>query len=132
MKATLISFLILATLFSTACNSNAQDKKAGPAVELLEPTAFWSSYEQVNENAFLLDCRTPEEVSRGALPGATNIDLRSADFENKVSELNKENPVYVYCQVGGRSAKAAEKLKDLGFTKVVDMKGGYQAYLKSN
>ena len=37
---------------------------------------------------------------------------------------NKEKPVIVYCKSGGRSEKCAQILKDSGFVKVYDIKGG--------
>jgi rhodanese-related sulfurtransferase len=37
----------------------------------------------------------------------------------------------LYCKVGGRSGKAAKKLKEAGFTKVYDLKGGFDKW-KSN
>ena len=131
MKQTIVALLITLSFLVGACSSKAQDQAQQPVIELLDPSAFWSSYEEMNDKAFLLDCRTPGEVSRGALPGANNIDFTAADFKDKVSLLDKSEPVYVYCQAGGRSAKAAALLHELGFSKVVDMKGGYQAYQNS-
>ena len=44
--------------------------------------------------------------------------------------IPKDKKVYVYCKVGGRSAKATEKLSALGY-KVTNLEGGYDAYIKS-
>ena len=65
----------------------------------------------------LLDVRTPEEVAYGIIEGATVIDIYDSQFIEKVGKLDKEKPIVVYCAAGGRSAKAAMKLKDLGFKK---------------
>ena len=75
-------------------------------------------------NAFLLDVRTAGEFGGGHLPKATNIDFRSPDFANKIKGLPKDKPVFVYCLSGGRSAQAAEILRNEGF-QVTELQGGY-------
>ena len=75
-------------------------------------------------NAFLLDVRTAGEFGGGHLPKATNIDFRSPDFANKIKDLPKDKPVFVYCLSGGRSAQAAEILRNNGY-QVTELQGGY-------
>ncbi len=75
-------------------------------------------------NAFLLDVRTAGEFGGGHLPKATNIDFRSPDFVNKIKDLPKDKPVFVYCLSGGRSAQAAEIMRKEGF-QVTELQGGY-------
>ncbi len=75
-------------------------------------------------NAFLLDVRTSGEFGGGHLPKATNIDFRSPDFASKIKDLPKDKPVFVYCLSGGRSAQAAEILRNEGF-QVTELQGGY-------
>lgn len=79
---------------------------------------------QETSNAFLLDVRTAGEFGGGHLPKATNIDFRSPDFANKIKGLPKDKPVFVYCLSGGRSAQAAEILRNEGF-QVTELQGGY-------
>lgn len=64
----------------------------------------------------LVDVRTPQEYEAGHIPGALNIDVRSADFDTQVAKLNKKKPVAVYCRSGVRSRIAASKLAGMGFT----------------
>lgn len=73
----------------------------------------------------LIDVRTPEEFAEGHLEGALNIDWRDAGFTEQVSKLNKNAPVMVYCLGGSRSAAAASKLEEMGFTTIYNMDGGY-------
>jgi len=75
-------------------------------------------------NAFLLDVRTSGEFGGGHLPKASNIDFRSPDFANKIKDLPKDKPVFVYCLSGGRSAQAAEIMRKEGF-QVTELQGGY-------
>ncbi len=79
---------------------------------------------QETSNAFLLDVRTAGEFGGGHLPKATNIDFRSPDFVNKIKDLPKDKPVFVYCLSGGRSAQAAEIMRKEGF-QVTELQGGY-------
>ena len=80
------------------------------------------------ENAILLDVRTPEEYSFGHLDGALNINWYDVDFKDKVEEFERSKTVYVYCKAGGRSAKAAEVMREMGFTNVINLEGGYDAF----
>jgi rhodanese-related sulfurtransferase len=114
------ALLVFATLFS--CQNPVGNKST--EIELLEPEVFVSSFEAEPE-ALLIDCRTPREVSRGALKGAINLDYRSPIFDAEAEKLDKDLPVYIYCQGGGRSSAAAEKLKMMGFEEIHDMRGGY-------
>jgi rhodanese-related sulfurtransferase len=76
----------------------------------------------------LVDVRTADEYQVSHLKNAQNICVTSTDFKEKVAGLDKEKPVYVYCKKGGRSAKAATILKEMGFTKVYDLQGGLTSW----
>ncbi|AIY12009.1 rhodanese-like domain-containing protein [Cellulophaga baltica] len=79
----------------------------------------------------LVDVRTPEEFNAGHLEHALNINWFDANFQTQITEqIAKDKTVYVYCKVGGRSAKAADKLTALGYT-VVNLEGGYDTYKKA-
>lgn len=78
----------------------------------------------------LIDVRTPEEVSYGKIEGAGHIDFYDPEFETKISKLDKEKPVALYCAAGGRSAMAGEKLMELGFKEVYDLSGGFRGWQK--
>ena len=93
-----------------------------------------AKYEQkmAEPNTQLIDVRTPEEYSEGHLVNAINIDVNSDDFDTKVASLDKEKSVMVYCKVGGRSAKAATRLKELGFKNITDLDGGITNWKSEN
>ena len=76
----------------------------------------------------IVDVRTPEEYDVSHLKNAQNICVTSDDFKEQVAKLDKEKPVYVYCKKGGRSAKAATILKEMGFTEVYDLQGGMMSW----
>lgn len=80
------------------------------------------------EDVQLLDVRTPKEFNAGHIASAQNINFLSPSFEHDILKLDKTKPVIIYCQMGGRSAKCATKMKALGFTKILDYKGGFSKW----
>lgn len=84
-----------------------------------------------SEDIQLVDVRTEAEYSVSHLKDAQNICVSSKDFREKVVDLDKNKPVYVYCKGGGESAQAAQILKEMGFTKVYDLQGGIDNWEES-
>jgi len=80
-------------------------------------------------SGIVIDVRTPEEFNAGHLDKARNINWYDENFAEQFNAISKEETLYVYCKKGGRSAKAQEKLTALGFTHVVNLEGGYDAYI---
>lgn len=76
----------------------------------------------------LLDVRTPQEYAEGHIQGAKNLDFSSEGFASSIAELDKSLNYMVYCKSGRRSAMAAEQMRDAGFTKITDLKGGITAW----
>ncbi len=88
----------------------------------LSPQTF--QYASQREKPLLLDVRTQAEVDEGMIAGAKHIDFMQADFSQRIEKLEKGQPVFVYCKVGGRSAKAAAQMREMGFEKVYHLDGG--------
>lgn len=76
----------------------------------------------------ILDVRTAGEVAQGKIEGAQVIDFYSSDFLDQVSQISKDQEVYLYCAVGARSEEAARMLLQQGYTKVYHLQGGIQAW----
>jgi rhodanese-related sulfurtransferase len=81
-----------------------------------------------NTNAVILDVRTPEEFAKGHIQGAVLLDFKSADFASGLGKLPKNKLYLTYCAVGGRSAKACEQMRELGFLRVGNLEGGIKAW----
>ena len=82
-----------------------------------------------NESCTVLDVRTPVEFRRGHIKKAINCNvLDKKKFLKSIDGLNKEKPVYLYCQSGNRSRVASKILMDLGFELINDLKGGYSRW----
>lgn len=95
---------------------------------LFQKPDMQSSLEQFRntDGAVLLDVRTPGEYAGGHIPGSKNLPLQSI-FEIAQVVPDPQTPVYVYCQSGARSHRAAAFLEKSGYTAVTDL-GGISAY----
>lgn len=81
--------------------------------------------------AALIDVRTPDEYAEGHIASAVNFDVYSDTFlEDIKAAYPVEKPLAVYCRSGRRSASAAKKLADAGYT-VYNLKGGYLAWTEA-
>jgi len=82
------------------------------------------------ENAFLLDVHTPEQVH---IPG-TDAFISYLEIEENQDKLpkDKNTPILVYCRSGSMSKTASETLVNLGYKNVYDLSGGTDLYKKSN
>lgn len=79
----------------------------------------------------ILDVRTPGEWAAGKVKNAHLINIQDPEFIKKAGKLNKENPVFIYCAVGGRSSQAAQLLTKAGFKQVYNLQGaGYSELAK--
>jgi rhodanese-related sulfurtransferase len=79
----------------------------------------------VRTGSVLLDVRTAAEFDSGSIPGAINIPLD--ELRGRCSELSKEQPVVVYCQVGQRGHTATVYLRERGFD-AVNLDGGWRTW----
>ncbi|RMG83102.1 MAG: rhodanese-like domain-containing protein [Bacteroidetes bacterium] len=118
----------------TACQSNTENKAAQETAETsntvferLDVPAFKERLNQT-PNPQLIDVRTPEEYAQGTIPGAINMNFHSPDFEQNLNTLDKNKPVFVFCQSGGRSFKSAQKMKEMGFKEIYELKVGYSGW----
>jgi molybdopterin/thiamine biosynthesis adenylyltransferase/rhodanese-related sulfurtransferase len=79
-------------------------------------------------SVIVLDVREPDEYEQGALPGAIHIPRGhlESQIENRLADHDAK--VVVYCAGGTRSAFAAKTLKELGYSDVVSMAGGFNKW----
>ncbi len=84
--------------------------------------------ESLAEGAFLIDVREDSEYQSGHVPGAKHIPLGS--LGERLNEIPKDQQIWVICQSGGRSMKAANALEDLGYS-AVSVAGGTGAWIQA-
>jgi rhodanese-related sulfurtransferase len=89
-----------------------------PAIDEVSPDEL----ENRDPQTLLIDVREPIEYAEGHVPGAVN--LPQADLADRLDELPRDQPIYVICQGGNRSLRAAQFLKQMGFERVGSVLGG--------
>ena len=118
--------LLMITLFAAmavGCGG-AQNKQAAITTVGVEEFAEIMAQKDVR----LIDVRTPKEYAEGHIMGAEMIDVKSADFAERIKGIN--GTVAVYCRSGKRSMMAAEQLAKQGCT-VYNLDGGILAWQKA-
>lgn len=98
----------------------AETKAAIPEVSVDETRKRYDAKETV-----LLDVREKEEWDQGHLPGAVYIPRGFLELRVEEKIADKSKPVVVYCAGGTRSALAVRSLKELGYSSVASMAGGF-------
>lgn len=84
--------------------------------------------------AVFVDVRESQEWNQGHLPGAVHVPRGFLEFmadpesPSHKAALSSGKPLVVYCASGGRSAFAAQTLKDMGYGDVSHVAGGIQGW----
>ncbi|MFC2115968.1 thioredoxin domain-containing protein [Bacteroidota bacterium] len=76
------------------------------------------------DKGILVDVRTASEFKNGHIPDAGQLNYYAFDFKKKLSLLPKDQAIYLYCNTGYRSEKAAEMLIENGYANVYNLKNG--------
>jgi len=76
----------------------------------------------------ILDIRTPREFVAGHIKTAINLDFYEKDFQEKLNQLDKSKKIMIYCASGGRSQKALNQMKEMGFEYVIELEGGFRSW----
>lgn len=118
----LIAFGVAAALSASAALVGAQ------ALPELDVATAAARIEQ--QQIPVIDVREPAEFATGVIRGAKLIPLGQLD--KRLPELIpfKDQTVYVVCGSGVRSAQAIKTLSNAGFTQLVNIKGGMDAWRK--
>ncbi len=86
----------------------------------------WTEQLSNDDNAFVLDVRTPEEVEEGYIPNSTNIDIYlGQEFLDELEKLDKSKNFYVYCRSGNRSGQACAIMNSIGIENSYNLEGGF-------
>ena len=88
---------------------------------------YWRELQQADlSKVTLVDVRTADEASLGSIPGAVNIPLD--DLRERMNEIPKDRPAYLFCGVGLRGYLASNILKGHGYKDVRNLIGGLKTY----
>ncbi len=125
-KKVLYNINLLSLIFvSLCCTTHTQQQII---IEHVEVDTFETKLNTL-ENAFLIDVRTPAEYKSGHIYGATNIDFNQ--FENmKITfgNLDRNQPMLIYCAAGGRSTKTVVLMKEMGFKQIYELSSGINGW----
>jgi len=75
------------------------------------------------DDLVILDVRTAEEYAEPHIPGAVLLPNEEITTERPAQLPVLDTEILIYCRSGNRSAQAAKKLADMGYTKVFDFGG---------
>jgi len=130
----LLPLLLLFTLSHTSCKS---DKPTDVESDMVQEEPVQREDITIEDakmildsrpEVIFLDVRTPEEIAEGYIDGALIADVKASGFEEEIRQLDPSKEYIVYCRSGRRSVKASDIMIGQGFTKVKNMKGGYNAW----
>ena len=91
---------------------------------LLVPAAFAGVVD--DERTFVINVHVPDEGSIEGTDAAIPFDRVEAQRADLPAD--RDTPLAVYCRSGSMSAEAVAALTDLGYTDIVDLDGGMQAW----
>ncbi|MFC2111029.1 rhodanese-like domain-containing protein [Bacteroidota bacterium] len=125
MKIPIKLFVLAAMLqiLFTACGQNE-------AVVQLNSNDFIKKI--YDDKAILLDVRTLQEYKNGHIKDAGQLNYYAFDFSQSLLLLAKDQPIYLYCNTGYRSNKAANILLANGYTKVYNLQRGIMEWNMKN
>ena len=112
------AFLVLGVVMSP-------EAPAGP--DTVPPSAV---AQLAKDGAVLLDVRTQEEWDEGHVKGAKLATWQTLTAATPALPKDKNAPIVTYCRSGARAQLAAQKLRGLGYTRVVSVAGGGFAELE--
>lgn len=126
-KGQIYLMTILALLmFTTGFSQETESEEV--TIQQVDKEAFKSAIE--SGDYILFDVRTVEEYMDGHIEGAKSLNVLDDQFDKTISNISKTQKYLIYCKSGARSERALEKMKDAGFTHVLELEGGYENWKK--
>lgn len=122
---TIISILAVFTLSFSAISQQVTEATE----ERVERVSKEEFKEKLETGEYIIfDVRTLEEYQASHIKGAKLLDFLDGSFESMLTTLPKNYQYLIYCQSGGRSASALQRMKEEGFMHVLELKGGYSSW----
>ncbi len=119
MDTLFVILIILAVIILFAVIRNTRRSKY---LKTLTEDQFVEGYRK----AQLIDVREPQEFDNGHILGARNIPV--TQMKQRLNEIRKDKPVYLYCQRSSRSTRAADLLHKRGYQDLSQLKGGFSRW----
>ncbi|MED3624649.1 rhodanese-like domain-containing protein [Neobacillus thermocopriae] len=119
MNSLYVLFIILGVIILYSIFTYFYQKKI---VKTVTEEEFRAGYRK----AQLIDVREPNEFEGGHILGARNIPM--SQLRMRLKEIRPDKPVYLYCQSGLRSARAAQFLYKKGYKDLTQLQGGFKKW----
>lgn len=121
MKSVIVSLLIAAALTCAAVSHAEETPK-------IDQGALLKRIEQKDASMIVLDVRSPEEYAAGHIPGAINIPY--THLPARIADLpdTTDKDIVLYCTVGIRAERGAQRLRENGFTRLLHLDGDMKAW----
>ena len=127
-------FVILLALFSMSVASeitskqeiSREAKSKAPHISSQQLSTYLSGKEEI----VLLDIRTEAEYEAGHIQGAQWFSRGKVEFYVQGLIEDPDAKIVLYCRTGGRSALTTLTMKEMGYTNVVDLEGGFKEWIE--
>lgn len=119
MEALYSLLIILGVIIAFSLYNYFRQKKI---LKTLNEDDFRAGYRK----AQLIDVREPREYEAGHILGARNIPV--SQLRTRLKEIRPDKPVYLYCQNGLRSGRAAQMLYRKGYKQLFHLQGGFKKW----
>jgi len=128
-KIVLLLILVSCNLFSQSSLKQLLEKYNKETI----PYIYVKNLQKISNNVILLDAREPQEFKVSHLKNAQFVGYEKFRLKKTIASLpNKEAKIVVYCSLGVRSEDIAEKLKNAGYTNVLNLYGGIFEWKNNN
>lgn len=134
MNRTLLAALLIAVCWACSSSQPAAESaaaepemqaQAAPAPVEMDVETVAARLEK-GDDIYLLDVRNPDELEEyGMIKGAVNIPV--GELQARLSEVPHGKEIVTYCMRGGRASRAAEILREGGYTEPIEY-GGITAW----
>ena len=128
----LLLALLLVSLFSVG-TIFAEGKTSGDLVseakaQILQVNADVAKLLLDSGDYVFIDIREPSETKMGFIPGAIQIPRGLLEFKIASTVADPNTKIVIYCKSGGRGSLGTLALKEMGYTNVINMDGGWTAW----
>jgi len=114
--------MLIAVILLAGCSSQEKAKEETMTVNKITAEAAKIMIDG-GEDLVVLDVRTQEEYNEGHIENAVLIPDTEISAQAPTVLTDQDQTILVYCRTGRRSAEAAKKLVDIGYTNIYDFGG---------
>jgi phage shock protein E len=117
--------ILVMSILAAGLLSCSGPQQGNGSVKNMTATEYKEHHEKIdNQEAVLVDVRTPAEFEAGHIQNTQHADFLSGQFEKEMQHWDKDKTYYIYCASGNRSGKAAKLMEEAGFRNVTNI-GAY-------